>query len=202
MTTNARKALVAAAVAAGAIAAAVWAYDYHRTGCVYGGGCYIHPAWANPLAGFLLVIGGLGFVFAVTTIVRRDGGVIPSASSGATQQQGVDLELQAPPTQTTSQLQLTPALTEGARALKAIGYVIGSVWLYAAATGATQKAPPAGLVTGFLILLIIGTVGWVISRGLRHDRRWSQVVFGRFAIITTGVLLTLSWAGHLAGPHH
>jgi hypothetical protein len=107
-------------------------------------------------------------------------------------------------------VQTKPDRTRLHGALRILGLlafiVIGSVaalgrpanGVYYNGTGDIIEALVIGALIAITFLVIVGTVGYWISRGRHHHRTWKDVTFGRTAMVVTLVLLILSAAGQAA----
>jgi len=90
------------------------------------------------------------------------------------------------------------------RALQALGYgaaLIVGARLAGGPKEVDESLPmnlATGAVAGILALVVVGTVGYWIARYRRTGRSWRRVVVGKVAIITTLVLLALSFSGRVA----
>lgn len=79
--------------------------------------------------------------------------------------------------------------------VRAFGYIVALVIAIPIAARAADTSAAMALIEVPIFLLIVGSIGYLISR-LRHkDRTWVQVVFGHTAIISTILLLMVSGAG-------
>jgi hypothetical protein len=80
-------------------------------------------------------------------------------------------------------------------AVRTVGYLVFLALAAPAAGMASQDSAAMGALVAAVFLLIIGTIGFVISRLRHRPRTWRQVAFGRAAVITTLALLILSAVG-------